>query len=253
MPNRILRESILTSEPVSSLDWAQEVFYRRLMSVVDDYGRCEASPQLLRSRCYPLQVDSVRVADISRWMAACQKAGVILVYEVGGKQFLEVAKFGQQQRTPSKCPAPDPSSESCNHLLAIASKRNHSLANAHLGVVVCGDVVEGVGDSATPVKPAPLASPTFITLTANDGSEVPFTEAQVSEFTALYPSVDVRQQLRNMRAWLISNPSKRKTHGGMARFANSWLAKEQDKGGSGSLFAQPQTAQVLPRRKEFGT
>lgn len=127
MPNRIIRDAILTSEAVASLDWAAEVFYRRLHSIVDDYGRHEAGQQLLRAKCYPLQTDSVRVADIARWMAACQKSGLILVYGVNGKQYLEVCKFGQQQRSASKCPAPDITCEQV-------------LANEHLGV----SVVEGV-------------------------------------------------------------------------------------------------------------
>jgi hypothetical protein len=106
VPNRIVRENILTSVAVCSLGWPEEVFYRRLLSIVDDYGRYEAFPQLIRSRCYPLQTDQVRVADISRWMAACQKAGLIAIYEAFGKQYLEVSKFGQQQRTQSKYPPP---------------------------------------------------------------------------------------------------------------------------------------------------
>jgi hypothetical protein len=57
VPNRILRDGILTSEAVASLDWASEVFYRRLYSIVDDYGRHEAGHQLLRAKCYPLQTD----------------------------------------------------------------------------------------------------------------------------------------------------------------------------------------------------
>ena len=36
MPNRILREGILTSERVNALSWEAEVFYRRLMSAVDE-------------------------------------------------------------------------------------------------------------------------------------------------------------------------------------------------------------------------
>lgn len=113
------------------LRWPDEVFYRRLMSIVDDYGRTEANPQLLRSRCYPLQTDAVRTADISRWLAACQKAGLILGYVVQGKQYLEVINFGQQQRSPSKWPAP----------CAPDSKCLQPIADAHVfeGVVVSVD------------------------------------------------------------------------------------------------------------------
>lgn len=137
MPNRIIREAILTSEPVCSLGWSEEVFYRRLMSIVDDFGRHEANPQLLRSKCYPLQTDAVRVADITRWMAACQKAGVIVLYEVLGKQYIEITKFRQQTRTPSKFPPPP----------AIDINCNQAPADAHLGVSVFGVVSEGEGVS----------------------------------------------------------------------------------------------------------
>lgn len=139
MPNRILREGILTSERIALLAWPEEVFYRRLMSIVDDFGRHEAGDQLLRAKLYPLQTDSVRAADIARWKAACLKAGVILCYEVNGKQYLAVLDFNQQQRTPSKCPAP----------LAIDSNCSQPLANAHLGVCVSEGVV-GIGGPDKP-------------------------------------------------------------------------------------------------------
>lgn len=130
MPNRIVREAILSSERIASLGWPEEVFYRRLMSIVDDYGRTEANAQLLRARCYPLQTDQVRAADIARWMAACQKAGVILCYEVGGKQYVEVLNFGQQQRSASKCPPPPADASNCEQ----------TQEGAHLGVSVFGGV-----------------------------------------------------------------------------------------------------------------
>jgi len=156
MPNRILRDNILSSEPVASLKWDEEVFYRRLMSIADDYGRHESSPQLLRAKCYPLQTDHVRVADITRWMAACQKAGLILGYAKDGKAYLEICKFGQQLRSASKCPAPPAIDISCDQLLAVA----------HLGVSVSVGVSEGVGVDAHP--PLPKRRKPAKTLLADD-------------------------------------------------------------------------------------
>ena len=72
----------------------------------------------------------------------------------------------------------------------------------------------------------------FITLTLNDKSEYPVSYSKVEEYQELYPAVDVQQQLRNMKGWLNSNPTKRKTKSGINRFINSWLAREQDKGGA---------------------
>lgn len=165
MPSRIVREAILTSEPVNAVEWRAELFYRRLLSVVDDYGRFEAAPSLLRAKCYPLQVDRVREADISRWMAACQTAGLIVLYssvDHPGKTFLYVVKFGQQQRSPSKYPAPTEIQDAKQML----SNAKQVIANAHLDVSVVGDVVEGVveGDRRTaPGMPEKLNCPEFLT------------------------------------------------------------------------------------------
>ena len=106
MPSRLLREGILTSDRVDQLDNAAEVFYRRLMSKVDDHGLYDARPSILRSSLYPLRVDRVREADITRWMAACQKAGVIALYQHDGKPYLQMVDTRWQARSEPKYPLP---------------------------------------------------------------------------------------------------------------------------------------------------
>ena len=76
------------------------------------------------------------------------------------------------------------------------------------------------------------SAPPVITLPLNDKSEYPVTGAQVLEWSELYPAIDVEQQLRNMRGWLLSNPEKRKTKRGICTFITRWLSKEQDRGGT---------------------
>jgi len=70
----------------------------------------------------------------------------------------------------------------------------------------------------------------FIDLLLNTGEKYPVTNDQVREWAALFPSVDVPQQLRNMLAWCQSNPTKRKTKRGISRFVASWLTRVQDQG-----------------------
>ena len=60
------------------------------------------------------------------------------------------------------------------------------------------------------------------------------TVDSVNEFKELYPAVDVEQQLRNMKGWLKAN--NRKTASGMAKFINSWLTKEQNRGGKNGNY-----------------
>lgn len=83
-----------------------------------------------------------------------------------------------------------------------------------------------------------------ITLLLNTGEEYPIVQSNVNEWAELYPAVDIIQELRNMKGWLITNQRKRKTKGGILRFINSWLAKKQDKGGTGSSYAK--TVQATP-------
>lgn len=84
------------------------------------------------------------------------------------------------------------------------------------------DVCPELSPSSAP-EPAPA-----IELPLNDGTFFPISQEQCHEWAGLYPAVDVIQQLRNMRGWLDSNPRNRKTKSGIMKFANSWLAREQN-------------------------
>jgi hypothetical protein len=143
MPSRILREGILTSERIARLGWADEVFYRRLMSVVDDFGRYYAHPALLRAALYPLQLDKVSDSDIGKWLTACVNAALVRVYPASdGKRYLELLDFRQQVRAKdSKYPA------FAEHLLdTCAADAQHVLRKcaADAPVFVSGDGVEDV-------------------------------------------------------------------------------------------------------------
>ena len=140
MPNRILREGILTSSAVARLGWAEEVFYRRLHSVVDDFGRYYADEGMLRAACYPRQLNKVSDSDIGKWLRACADAALVRVYPAeDGESYLEVVKFGQQVRA-KKSKFPDMRS-------TCVADAQQPKANARLDVSECGDVSVGVSGS----------------------------------------------------------------------------------------------------------
>lgn len=223
MPSRVIREGILTSERVNALSPNAELFYRRLMSVVDDFGRFSANPTLLRASCYPLKLDSVKEDSISKHLAECVGARLIVLYTVEGKAYLELQDFRQQVRAKvSKFPAP------AEHVQGDCyADAAHPITDAHLD----GDGDADGDEGGSGAEPEP-AQPPAILIPLSDKTEFPITQAQVEEFSDLYPAVNVLQELRAMRGWAIANPTKRKTRTGVLRFVNSWLAKEQDKGGS---------------------
>lgn len=117
MANRVVRAGILDSEPVNKLTWAGEVFYRRLMSVLDDYGRCDARTSILRTKLYPLRIDKVSEPDIVKWISECEKAGLVRKYQVDGKEYLEMFNFGQTVRIKKARVPPPP----CKQMQADAS------------------------------------------------------------------------------------------------------------------------------------
>lgn len=111
MPNRVLKD-YTDSEAVNRLSWAAEAFFIRLIIKADENGIFAGNELLLKSRLYPLK-NGVRVADISRWIAECEKAGLIRVCESKGMPFLQVAKNAQRQRISRKNDIPPQVAASC--------------------------------------------------------------------------------------------------------------------------------------------
>lgn len=70
-----------------------------------------------------------------------------------------------------------------------------------------------------------------IQMMLNDKTLYDVYQKDVDYWKELYPSVDVMQALRSMKGWIDSNPEKRKTRRGIRRFINSWLEREQNRGG----------------------
>ena len=89
--------------------------------------------------------------------------------------------------------------------------------------------------------------PPVIEFILNDKTYYPITQKQVDKWSELYPNVDVMQQLRKMCGWLDANPRNRKTKGGILKFANGWLAREQDK----PRKVQQQTTKDLAPNLDF--
>jgi hypothetical protein len=87
-------------------------------------------------------------------------------------------------------------------------------------ISVCPETAE---PSAVPPEPALLTYPC-------DGKPGfwALTQSQVSEWSTLYPSLDVLGESRKALAWVQAAPARRKTAGGMARFLVGWLGRSQN-------------------------
>lgn len=168
MPVRLLREGILDSEAVNALSFEAEVFYRRLMSVVDDFGRFDGRPVVLRSRLYPLKLDTVAEADVARWAEECGRAGLVELYTVEGKPYVLFKKLGKPRATESKYPAPqapvnrhnaapEQASENvCAQVKADESKRAQVLSDVPYSVSYSTSVSSSDSNPTSVSEPGPV-------------------------------------------------------------------------------------------------
>ena len=127
MPNRILKESICTSEEIDRLSAFQETVFYRLIVSCDDYGRMDARPKILASKLFPLK--DIRAAQIEDALRALTSAELVTLYEVDGKPFLQMKTWDRhQQIRAKKSKFPSPSDEmiahdiNCNQMISDDSK-----------------------------------------------------------------------------------------------------------------------------------
>jgi hypothetical protein len=119
MPRRFLKPGLLTSRKWDSVSWLAQSFYVRLIPLVDDYGRYEAAPTLLRSHAFPLREDirTGQVHDLCRELAGAQLA---YFYKADGKEYLSLTEWTEKIRADkSKYPQYD---DKCEQLYADVCK-----------------------------------------------------------------------------------------------------------------------------------
>ena len=83
MPNRIIKESIAKSEKISNLTDFQFRLWVHLIAYVDDYGRGDARPAIIKGACFPFR-DRLTNKDIEKGLADLAGAGCVCLYTVDG-------------------------------------------------------------------------------------------------------------------------------------------------------------------------
>lgn len=126
MPNRIIKESVCTSDTIERLTPEQESLFYRLIVNCDDYGRMDGRAAVVRAKCFPLRLDRISDGDVDAWLSVLAEE-LILLYEVEGRRFLQVRTWEKHQQIRakrSKYPSPN------GHLPAIDSIGNPLTADS---------------------------------------------------------------------------------------------------------------------------
>lgn len=96
MPNRIINEGILTSDSLSQLSWFENCVFFRLLVLVDDYGCYDARPAVIRGQAFSL--NSVTDKQIQDALSHLATVGIVDLYTVGGKPYLQLKTWAKYQR-----------------------------------------------------------------------------------------------------------------------------------------------------------
>jgi hypothetical protein len=220
MPNRIIKETICTSEDIAALSPNAEILFYRLIVKADDYGTYYGNPSIIKNTCFPLISDDIKTEQVKTWIAELANVGLVIYYEAAdGKSYIKLTKWDKHQQIRAKKPKYPLFDDSCKQLISNDSKcpRNPIQSKSESNPIV--------------VSTEPQA-PSVLMLPVNDGSEYPITQADIDEWQQAFPNVDVNQQMMAMRLWLKDNPTRRKTKKGIRRFVTNWLDREQNRGGS---------------------
>lgn len=224
MPNRIIKESLCSSEKIASLSDFEFRLWVGLITQVDDAGRGDARPAIIKGRVFPFR-ERLSIKDIDAALQALAAKGCVSLYTVDGKPYFLFPGWVKHQRVRDCKPKYPEPPENINLPQSAAS---------------CGELPQSVALIQSESNPNPKEycaepqaadAPPVISLPLNDGTFYDVSENDRAKWSQLYPNVDVLQQLRNMAGWCDANPTKRKTRGGIKRFITAWLAREQDKGG----------------------
>ena len=141
MPNRIIKESICTSDSIATLSWFEQALFFRLIVLADDYGRFDARPAIIRGRGFPLS--SVTEKQIADGLSTLVTAGIINLYSVGGKSYLQLEAWQKHQQIRSKrskYPAPTDQPEKLDTYINVQQKSDETCKQLISDDIRCNQV-----------------------------------------------------------------------------------------------------------------
>jgi len=131
MPNRIIKDSIWTSDNLNELSVYAERHFYRILLLVDDYGCFLSTPIVVKGICYPLKED-VKSSNIQEWQRELEEKNILVSWSEGGRRYsmfrsfdkhnakYSVSNDGKPTRHRRKTPEP-PDDILCQPLPTLAS------------------------------------------------------------------------------------------------------------------------------------
>lgn len=128
MGNRILKQSICTSDTIDALGAEEERLFYRLIVNADDYGRLDGRLPIIRAACFPLRTE-ITLEALEGWLAQLEAVGLVYRYAVDGRPYFQLVSWNAHQTVRNKrsrFPAPE---DGLSHPIESAPSRTQLHAN----------------------------------------------------------------------------------------------------------------------------
>lgn len=218
MPQRFLKPGITTSDNWNACSFEAQSLYIRLLTLVDDWGRYDARVPVLHGHCFALRND-IKPQRTAALRSELHANGLIRVYEVEGKEFLQFEKWTERARGErSKFPDPPMRSELPQESAGIRSGPQALDASLATTSSPLHPRSSSIAIASTPLR------------WSEAGGWEGVSEELISELKPAFPACNIERQFLAMGQWLKANPAKAKKSN-WRRFVDNWLRRQQDRGG----------------------
>lgn len=94
---RTVKPEFWTDETLAELPRDVRLLFLGLLNHVDDEGRCVDNEKLVKAAVFPLD-DDVDSTTVRRWLDELSSTRRVVLYEVAGRRYLQVANFKKHQK-----------------------------------------------------------------------------------------------------------------------------------------------------------
>lgn len=219
---RMIDKRISKSKKLTALRFDRSrVLYFMILPHLDCEGRYSADPEEIKDDCCPKLSYSIK--QIAESIIDLDLTRLLILYEDENERpFIEYTKYDDFQiirkdrEAPSRIPSPQEFPEHSGRTPALYLSLSLRKEGKKEETSIYFDFIER----------------RFFNIKIED----------MASWRDAYPAVDIEQELKKTREWLLANPSKRKSN--YRRFIVNWLSKTQDKGGTKSNYQDQRTKKL---------
>jgi hypothetical protein len=116
MPARVVRGEINSSLSLANVSIEAENTFRALIVAVDDYGRLEADPLILKAALYPRRTKATP-DRVRGWVDELATDGCVVIYRIGPREYLQLTGWEEHRGKTNRAKLsrfPDPPGPSGN-------------------------------------------------------------------------------------------------------------------------------------------